>query len=405
MFGQLFWKECVQTAKSLIYWLIVIILILDFSTQLGNTNIKKMPERGQESYGTRVSNDRAFIMKRTLENLILEYERGSYTTYPIGFYKSVTLNEKEEARIGEILKEAAGVSEKELKEQKSMSDADIDIGPAADLTYEKFEELMDEADDILGGGSSYAADYRLANAQEEMTYEEAVEEYQFLVEKDRLSGGYARLFSDYMVIALGFIPVFLAVTRCMRDRRAKMQELIYCRRAPAWMIIVSRYLSILIMLIIPVFLLSMPLLIECVQFAKGIDITVDILAFVKYILGWLLPTIMVSSAVGMLLTELTDTALAVLIQGIWWFVSIFSAGIMRIQGGLYGWNLMPRHNTEFNYTGFQDGFSQLASNRIFYASLAVLILALTVFVYGQKRKGRFQIRGKIMADRKDKSKA
>ena len=36
MLGQLFAKECKQTAKSLIYWLIVLILIFGFTTQLGN---------------------------------------------------------------------------------------------------------------------------------------------------------------------------------------------------------------------------------------------------------------------------------------------------------------------------------------------------------------------------------
>lgn len=390
MLVQLFWKECVQTAKSLIYWIVVIILILDFSSQLGDTVVEQKPEKGQEYYGSRTSSDKSVIMKSTLEMLYVEYATGSYTTYPIGFYKSVTLNEKEEARISEILAETT----------KPGTAGE----PADGLTYERFEELMDEADDILGGGSSYAKDYRLANASEEMTYEEAAKEYQQLIEKDRLSGGYARLFSDYMVIMLGFIPVFLAVTRCMRDRRAQMQALIYTRRAPAWMIIVSRYLSMIVMILIPVLALSMPLLAECIQFAAGTDISVDLLAFVKYTLGWLLPTIMVSTAVGMFLTELTDTALAVLVQGAWWFVSLFGSNIMSLQGGMYGWNLMPRHNTEFNYTVFQSGFSQLASNRIFYASVSILIVALTVYVYTQKRKGRLNIRGKIMADRKSKSK-
>ena len=36
MLGQLFVKECKLTVKSLIYWVIVLILIFDFSTQLGD---------------------------------------------------------------------------------------------------------------------------------------------------------------------------------------------------------------------------------------------------------------------------------------------------------------------------------------------------------------------------------
>ena len=41
------------------------------------------------------------------------------------------------------------------------------------------------------------------------------------------------------------------------------------------------------------------------------------LAFVKYVFGWQLPTIMTVTGVGMFLTELTDTAAAVLVQGAW----------------------------------------------------------------------------------------
>ena len=72
---------------------------------------------------------------------------------------------------------------------------------------------------------------------------------------------------------------------------------------------------------------------------------------------------------------------------------------------MYGWNLVPRHNTELNWRGYHDGFSQLAANRIFYAVLALALVIFTAFIYSQKRKGRFVIRGKILADRKNKLKA
>ena len=84
---------------------------------------------------------------------------------------------------------------------------------------------------------------KFADRSEIMTYEDAAEAYNTLTEKDRLSGGYARLFSDYMVIFLGILPVFLAVTRGLRDRRAMMQELIYTRRCSSFTVVTSRYLS------------------------------------------------------------------------------------------------------------------------------------------------------------------
>ena len=412
MFFKLFMKECSQTAKSLTYWLLVIIMVLFFASQMGQMDMEKAPEKGLEDYGVKPSKDKNIIMSATLGMLAGEYAEGRYTTYPIGFVKSVTLGKEEEAKVGEILKEATGLDKEEIEEKidefYENSGGIITSRPVLDplesLSYGRFEEIMQEVDDMLGGGSSYALDSLGDNGSEPKTYEDAVKEYEELVQKDGYTGGYARLFSDYMVIILGILPVFLAVTRELRDRRANMQELIYVRRSSSMTIIASRYLSMVVMILIPVFALSIQPLASCVTYAKTAGISVDYLAFAKYIAGWLLPTVMVVTALGMLLTELTDTALAVLVQGAWWFVSIFM-GAKTMDGGRYGWNLIPRHNTILNYSGYQEGFSQLLSNRILYASLAVIAVSVTAWIYSQKRKGRMNIRGKISANRKSQSNA
>ena len=413
MLGQLFVRECRQTARSLIFWLTVLILIFDFTTQLGEMEIDEEPQPGQESYGHRQSKDPDIIMRSTLGQLTEEYVRENYTTYPIGFYKSVTLNEKDDARIGEILEETAGIAGRESAKQiieewyaarnePGLAGELLKIEPADGLTYEQFTDLMDEADTILGGGSNYGKEYREKNAQVPMTYEDAVKEYDALIEEDRLTGGYARLFCDYMVIFLGILPVFLAVTRGLRDRRSMMQELIYTRKCSSLTVIVSRYLAMLVMLTLPVLILSLNPLLKCMSYAGKAGIAADTLAFVKYTFGWLFPTIMIVSALGMFLTELTDTAAAVLVQGAWWFIAVFS-GADSLRGGMYGWSLTPRHNTELNWQGFHDGFAQLAANRLLYAAAALLLVLLTVLIYSQKRKGRLHIRGKILANRKSKS--
>ena len=412
MFFKLFMKECSQTAKSLTYWLLVIIMVLFFASQMGQMDMEKAPEKGLEDYGVKPSKDKNIIMSATLGMLAGEYAEGRYTTYPIGFVKSVTLGKEEEAKVGEILKEATGLDKEEIEEKidefyensGGIITSRPVLEPLESLSYGRFEEIMQEVDDMLGGGSSYALDSLGDNGSEPKTYDDAVKEYEELVQKDGYTGGYARLFSDYMVIILGILPVFLAVTRELRDRRANMQELIYVRRSSSMTIIASRYLSMVVMILIPVFALSIQPLASCVTYAKTAGISVDYLAFAKYIAGWLLPTVMVVTALGMLLTELTDTALAVLVQGAWWFVSIFM-GAKTMDGGRYGWNLIPRHNTILNYSGYQEGFSQLLTNRILYASLAVIAVSVTAWIYSQKRKGRMNIRGKISANRKSQSNA
>lgn len=381
MFGTLFVKECRQTAKSLIYWLIVVILALFFFSQLGDMAVTSKPKEGQEDYGFTHSKDKEVIMESTLECLAEEYSRGQYSTYPIGFYKSVKLNDKDSERIKEILEEAADITD-----------------------YERFLSLMEEVDDILGGGSSYAEDMVASNAVIPMTYEDAMEEYENLVEKERLTGGYARLFSDYMGIMLSILPVFLAVTRGLRDRRAQMEELIAVRRASSAVIIGSRYLAMIVMMMIPVLLLSIFPLAECMKYAASAGISVDYFAFVKYSLGWLMPSVMTAAAVGLVITVLTDTAAGVLVQGIWWFIAIFSS-MSSMSGGAYGWSLVPRHNTVGNYEGFKEQFLTLAANRALYAALSIVLVITAMWIYSQKRKGRLNIRGKIHANRKNEPKA
>ena len=417
MFAQLVVKECRQTAKSMIYWLIVIILAVFFNSQLGNMTTASKPEPGLENYGRTYSSDPQDRMEATLGILVREYTSGQYVTYPIGFYKTVKPDDTTQQKIAEMIAEMTGLSTKEKMEKALVTgpvssetdETDVivaggaPIAPLKTLTYDRFLKLMGELDAMLGGGSSYSESNIKTNAMTMMTYEQALEEYEELAKKEHYTGGYARLFSDYMGIVLGILPVFLAVTRGLRDRRSQMRELIASRQASSASIIISRYLSMLIMLILPVLLLSLIPLAECIRSA-GPGIQLDYLAFVKYTFGWLMPTIMTAAAVGMVLTELTDTAFGVLVMAVWWFLSIFGS-MDSLHGGTYGFDLIPRHNTEFNYAGFQEEFHQLVLNRALYAVISVVLVVLSVWLYSFKRKGRFDIRGKLLGNRKRKSKA
>ena len=193
-----------------------------------------------------------------------------------------------------------------------------------------------------------------------------------------------------MGIFLALLPAFLAVARGLRDRRSGMQVLIYSRKCSSLVVIASRYAAMLVMLILPVLLISLFPLSRCMNYASGAGISADASAFVKYTFGWLAPTIMTAAAVGMFFTELTDTALGILVQGAWWFFTLFS-GVNTLKGGMYGWNLIPRHNTELNWSGYQNGFAQLAANRILYVLLSFVLIALTILIYDQKRKGRYRL--------------
>ena len=149
----------------------------------------------------------------------------------------------ERSRRSKILEDTTGLSTEELEtcyeewvksQTVAMEDGsymmvggNFVLEPKEGLAYDTFLTDMHKVCEILGPGSGFTEEGIRQNAMVEMTYEDALEEYNNLLEKDGLTGGYARLFCDYMGIILAVLPVFVAVTREIRDKRAQMKELLY----------------------------------------------------------------------------------------------------------------------------------------------------------------------------------
>ena len=110
MFGTLLIKECKQILKSMVYYIYVVVFVLFLSSQLGGdiTENLQRPQPGQESYGMTNSQKESDIMGKMLAELVLETERNSYATYPMGFYKGVILNETELEKVKAIVEECTG---------------------------------------------------------------------------------------------------------------------------------------------------------------------------------------------------------------------------------------------------------------------------------------------------------
>lgn len=416
MFLRLFQKECAQVGKSLIYWLYVVCLVLFFSSQMGSMkdNMLQPPEKGQDNYqayGFKEDVTEQDLMRKALGELAWGYYYGSFTTYPVGYAKDVRLSESEQEEVGRIINETTGIEPDKIEEhltayfeKHDVTTESYLIEPKEGLTYKAFLKEMEKVADMLGPGSSFTEESLKSETRLSLDYEGAVKAYENLTDKDGYTGGYTRLFCDYMGIMAGILPIFVVATRMLRDRRAQMQDLIYARRASSAVIITSRFAAMTVMMMAPIIILSLVPTVDSMIFTKGSQISLDYLAFLKYDFGWLLPTVLAVTAVGMFFTELTDTALGVLVQAAWWFISL-QIGVAGIYGGQYGWNLIPRHNTEMNYSGFKEGFTQLAMNRAFYTLLAAALTAATIWIYEKKRKGHLKRRGKILRNRKKPTQA
>ncbi len=416
MFFKLLQKECGQNFKSLIYWIYVVCVLLFFFTQMGSPGFDaQKPVKTEDGiYGTKISKEERDIEEVLLGELAQDFYDDSWTTYPAGFIKYVKIDEEEKQEIDKILEEMTGLTEA----QRSMEIESFyeNITPETSvysvfrlplksgISYDIFKENMKKVTFILGAGSSYEERVFSQGVDVPAEYEDAMKEYKNLIERDKFTRGYARLFSDYLGIILGIMPVFVVITRCMRDRRAKMQELIYARKVSSSTVILSRYLAMIAIMLLPVIFAAFYTLIQCIGYTKGMDISIDYFAFISAAFIWLLPEIMAVSAVGMFLTELTDSAIAILVQTIWWFVDVFVQGGELVSGN-FSFHLIIRHNSAMDYQVFADHFREFVINRVFYTGFALICVALSVWIYSMKRKGAWDFYGKILCVSKRKSKA
>lgn len=398
-------KEIKKTAISITFFVFIIALLaMPFSQDVlnfSNHDVITAPKQGKD-YGIQQKKVPELIMPAAFNSLYNEFTANEYIAYPIGFYKNVKLNETDKEKMAEIISTLSGVPVNDLLTSANY----IEVTLSDDISYEEFKECMKQADDLIGGGSNYSENNLLNYSYVAITYEEAVTNYNLIVNEDKFTGAYARLFCDYVGIILSILPVFIAVAICLKDKRAKMNDLIYVRKTSSFKLILSRYFAIVISVMLPTVILAY--ISNSTVWGQYSGMALDYLAPLKYALGWLLPSVMIAAAIGMFFTELTGTPIAIAIQALWWFIDL-NAGVGRLRGVHTMFELTPRHNSLGNTQIFLDEFHTLVANRLMIAGTALLLVAVTVIIYEQKRRGKFsgyreiKRQGTSLANRKSKS--
>ncbi len=438
---KLYLTECKKIATSVIYYLFIAFLLFswyqnfygvtkeeinlaDGGTTTGfsfDRPLLAKPSVDDESFGSKTVENSEKIMTGATDALLREYINNSYDTYPLGYYKVVSLSEAKQERVLEILCEITGLTEEQLNnlpedyfpaingtiihfgasqadgngslnitmegENKSSSENDKTKQFSSQVTYEHFKELMSEMEEIIGeNGSKYSMDMLLAYfGITEMNYDEALAEYQQTINNDRVTNGFARLFCDYIGQVLGLYPVFLIVVIWLKDRRHRMDELIFSKSISPAKLLLVRYMANITMILLPVILLSLESLIPLIGFGSKMSISVDGFAFIKYILWWLLPTVMVVTALGTFFTLLTDSPIAILIQFLWWMID---RGITGLSGDTCLFTLMVRHNTLRGYEIIQKNFELICLNRLCMTGISVLFIVFSIWIFSRRRKGK-----------------
>lgn len=401
----LFFKECKKILFSLTFVIYFVAVIAMYFTQFQNDCDEPLskPVPNQTDYGMVAKEIPEIMMPAAIEKLVNDYLKDSYVAYPIGFYKNVHLSEKKKQKMADIITEVSGITKQELDSFEDYEEGAFTIGEEgipqyvepnlpeinipAGLTYERFRELMKEADKIIGGGSDYSDENIIGNfSLVPKTYEDALAEYEEFFSEDKITNAYARLYCDYMGIVLAILPVFVAVSVSALDRKSHMEQLAYSRKISSVKLIFTRFSALLFTMLIPVIITVIIADMTVKKLYSGN--TVNNFAIIKSAVIWLVPNIMTSTAAGMLLTEITSSMIAIFVQGVWWFTSLF-AGSNGLTGNIRKFTFILRHNSLYGRDVFMNSHNDFVFNRIFFAVLSLTGMIITAFIYEQKRRGIF----------------
>ena len=383
----LFLKELKKAALSIPFFILIAALLLMVYSQgvLCFTEADKIsePKPGMDNYGTKLEEAPEVIMPAALSSLYMEFLYNSYAAYPIGFLKQVKLSDEKQQAMADILAKLSGEDAKVIYDSYT-AQSGLSLAVDAAVNYEQFCQCMEEASGLIGPGSSYEKDALLSFSQVPMTYEDGMASYDLVKTRDRFLGAYARLFTDYALIVLAVLPVFMGVAMSLKDKHSKMTPQIYTRSIASWKLVLVRYGAIVVLVGVTALIAAYISNISVWKLYPGESL--DYLAPLKYTLGWIMPSVLVSAAVGMVLTELTNTPAAIVFMGLWWFVDI-NTGIRGI-GDYPLWQLMPRHNDLQKTDMFLAHFKSLVANRLCLTLAAFILVFLCIIIVERKRRGK-----------------
>ena len=247
---------------------------------------------------------------------------------------------------------------------------------------------MEEVNRMIGRNSYFSWTmlklYYFGNDMEEAPITER--QHREFYEGDRVTGAFARYYCDSISLRVLFLPAFVIVDLMLRDKRRKMRGLTYPRTISSAKLICTRYAAAVCMTMLPILILPVKSLVVLMRYCGSIGVQADALAFIKYTLAWILPTVLLIMAISLVVTALLENYTAILLAGLIWLVG--NPTVDKLNGGNYGlFDLIIRHNTLKGYGRMMENIQMLALNRITISVIALALVGLAVFVYSKKRKG------------------
>ncbi len=450
---RLFLMECGKIARSISYWLYIGALFAaviqnyerTVESELRRTDnpasVFYIAENGVYADDTdQLSEDTMHtMMMEATKRLMDNYRSNSYEYYPFGYVKRKTLSEKEQAAILLYLNELTGLDGQAIigaDENRDSEEIQISGGGAfvlnpgkkgtfengqfiaepgeweyvendsrlsqslespgggfeIQVTFERFKEIMDCVNHLIGRNSYFSwtmlSLYYYPNDMQDTPITE--QQHREFYEKDRVTGAFARYFCDSISLIILCLPAFVIMDLLLKDKRYKMNTLIYPRTESSARIIITRFEAVVCMIMLPILILPIKSLLAIVSYCHNIGIRVNIFTFAAYIFAWILPTVLLVMSIALFVTILTENHSAVLPAGLIWLFC--RPSVDKIAGGNYGpFDLIIRHNTLKGYGRMMEHMQILILNRILVSVIALLFVGFAIIVYDAKRKGGIRL--------------
>lgn len=360
--------------KNVTFYGFLIVVFLMFFSQLGIPVRSDFTSSGQKErhYRTQKIIDNDEKMKQMYFWLNRDYSEGTISKYKLSFSYNVKINDNEKKYLKSAIdKIYAFDSENNLKLK---------------VSYDEYLDILKNLDDNFGNETIYVNPEKCGLYNEKISNENAEKIYKDVMEKDKFTNAYGRIFADYMGITAGFFPVFISAFVFIKEQKQNDYEKKYKSKISFEKYIFAKYLGMCICIMGCYFVLAAYTTLSYLKFALDTNSVIDKMAIYKYTFSWIGPTVLFTTAFGMFMAGIFNNAVAaIVIQLILWFNSI-----KDLRGEYNLMHFVIRFNTFGEYDKYLQFKTAIIENRIFYTIISFTVVLAGAYIWNNRfrRKGK-----------------
>lgn len=370
MILNIIWKEIKYQLKNVTFYGFFIVVLLMFFSQLGipTMNDLAITTQSEKYYHTEKITDHDKQMKHMYLWLSKNYSEGTVLKYKFSFGYYATLTDIQKNYLKTALDKIYTFDDKNNLQ--------------VNVSYDEFLGILKALNKNLGSNTIYDAPEEHGIFNDEISLESAEKTFNDVMKNDKFTNAYGRIFADYLGITAGFFPVFISAFIFIREKRNKEYEKIYSSKISFTKYILAKYIGICICIIGCYLILATYTTLAYFKFALDSNCVIDTLAIYKYTFGWIGPTVLFTTAFGILISAIFNNAIAAIaFQLVLCFTSIHNLiGQYGLTKYIVRFNVFGEHN---EYVNFKPA---ILENRVFYTAFSFAIVLFSSYIWTKFRK-------------------